>query len=200
MSAQPPPPAGLDDSSDTARKDTNRPLAGVPCRGQSSALFCRPVSSVEDTYWHFTRAILLAPILPSSCWIEQRPASNGATMAGKVIVVDDSTLARTQIASILVGGGYEVVQAVDGSDGLAKIRDHGDAGLVLCDINMPNLSGLEVLAQISNEARARMIFLMLTTEVEPRLIQRAKALGSRGWIVKPFSPLLLLATVKKLIA
>lgn len=121
-------------------------------------------------------------------------------MAGKVIVVDDSTLARTQIASILVGGGYEVVQAVDGSDGLAKIRDHGDAGLVLCDINMPNLSGLEVLAQISNEARARMIFLMLTTEVEPRLIQRAKALGSRGWIVKPFSPLLLLATVKKLIA
>lgn len=117
----------------------------------------------------------------------------------KVIVVDDSQTARTQVASTLTGAGYEVIEAVDGADGIAKIQHHDDAALVLCDINMPNINGLDMLGLVSPETRARMIFLMLTTEADPRLVQRAKAVGARGWIVKPFNPSLLVSAVKKLV-
>lgn len=117
----------------------------------------------------------------------------------KVIVVDDSQTARTQVSSTLVGAGYQVIEAVDGTDGIAKIQHHDDAALVLCDVNMPNMNGLDMLGSVPAETRAKMIFLMLTTEADPRLVQRAKAVGARGWIVKPFNPSLLVSAVKKLV-
>lgn len=117
----------------------------------------------------------------------------------KIIIVDDSRTARMQVRNTLAGAPFEVIEAVDGRDGLAKIAANDDAALVLCDVNMPVLGGLEMLEAVSPETRGRMAFLMLTTEAEPRLVQRAKACGAKGWIVKPFKPELLVAAVKKLI-
>lgn len=117
----------------------------------------------------------------------------------KVIVVDDSQTARSQVTSTLGGAGYQVIEAVDGKDGIAKIQHHDDAALVLCDVNMPNMNGLDMLGLLPADTRARMIFLMLTTEADPRLVQRAKDVGARGWIVKPFNPSLLVSAVKKLV-
>lgn len=116
----------------------------------------------------------------------------------KIIVVDDSRTSRTQVIHALANAGFEIVEAIDGKDGLAKIAAHNDAKLVLCDINMPNLNGLEMMDALPQDTRSSMSFLMLTTEAEPRLVQRAKELGAKGWFVKPFKPELLLAAVKKL--
>jgi two-component system chemotaxis response regulator CheY len=120
-------------------------------------------------------------------------------MSKKVIIVDDSRTARQQVKSALAGAGYEIVEAVDGLDGLSKMGASSDAALVLCDVNMPNLNGLEMIETYNRDAGSPgHTFVMLTTEAEPELVQRAKACGARGWIVKPFKPDLLLAAVRKL--
>lgn len=117
----------------------------------------------------------------------------------KIIIVDDSRTARMQVKNTLSGAGFDIVEAVDGQDGLSKIEANTDAALVLCDVNMPVLGGLDMLEAIPADRRSRMTFLMLTTEAEPRLVQKAKEFGAKGWIVKPFKPELLLAAVKKLV-
>jgi len=121
-------------------------------------------------------------------------------LSNKVIVIDDSHTARQQVSTTLNGVGYEVVEAVNGPDGLQKIADHPSASLVLCDINMPGMSGLEVLARLKAERRAEpLIVIMFTTEADPELVHRAKRSGAQGWIVKPFKPDLLIAAVRKLL-
>lgn len=121
-------------------------------------------------------------------------------MSKKVIVIDDSHTARQQVISTLCGVGYDVVEAIDGLDGLHKLAEHRDASLVLCDLNMPAMNGLEVLGHLHAEKRAdRPIVLMFTTEMELDLIQQAKQAGAKGWIVKPFKPDLLIAAVRKLV-
>jgi two-component system chemotaxis response regulator CheY len=121
-------------------------------------------------------------------------------MGKKVIVVDDSRTARQQVKSALVGAGYEIVEAVDGADGILKMDANADAVLVLCDVNMPILGGIDMIEQLRRDGKgANHTFVMLTTEAEPELVQRAKACGAKGWIVKPFKPELLLAAVRKLV-
>jgi two-component system, chemotaxis family, chemotaxis protein CheY len=122
------------------------------------------------------------------------------TMKKKVIVVDDSRTARQQVRMALGGAGYEIVEAVDGADGIVQMDANLDATLVLCDVNMPNLNGIEMIESARRSGKgANVTFVMLTTEAEPELVQRAKASGAKGWIVKPFKPELLLAAVRKLV-
>jgi two-component system chemotaxis response regulator CheY len=118
----------------------------------------------------------------------------------KAIVIDDSRAARQQVANVLVGAGFEIVEAVDGNDGLEKINANADAKVVICDVNMPNLSGLELLAAVkASHPLGFPPFLMLTTEAQPELVQQAKKHGAKGWVIKPFKPELLLAAVRKLV-
>jgi two-component system chemotaxis response regulator CheY len=120
-------------------------------------------------------------------------------MGKKVIVVDDSRTARQQVVLALEHLGYLVIEAVDGVDGAAKIGAHHDAAMVICDVNMPNMSGLEMLADLHAHGRTPDLpVLMLTTEVQPAFVQEAKANGAKGWIVKPFKPELLVMAVKRL--
>lgn len=121
-------------------------------------------------------------------------------MKKKVIVVDDSRTARQQVRMALSGAGYDIVEAVDGTDGITQMDANMDASLVLCDVNMPNLNGIEMIESARRSGKgANVTFVMLTTEAEPELVQRAKACGAKGWIVKPFKPELLLAAVRKLV-
>ncbi len=117
----------------------------------------------------------------------------------KIIVVDDSRTAREQIIAALAGGDYQIVEAIDGNDGLVKIKDNTDASLVICDVNMPNKTGLEMLTEHRASPAGHIPTVMLTAEVQPELLQQAKRAGAKGWIVKPFKPELLMATVRKLI-
>lgn len=120
-------------------------------------------------------------------------------MGRPILVVDDSATVRQQIRQTLQTAGYEVFEAVDGQDGLDKIESVKPA-LVLCDVNMPRLNGIEMLTRLGTPALATLPVIMLTTEGQPSLIRKARDAGARGWIVKPFIPEQLVKAVQRLVA
>ena len=116
-----------------------------------------------------------------------------------VLIVDDSRTARARVASVLLEGGFDVVEAVDGVDGHAKITSNSNLSLVVCDVNMPKMGGIEMLRLVrANPRNADLPIFMLSTEGQPELISRAKKAGATGWMVKPFQPRVFLAVVVKL--
>lgn len=122
-------------------------------------------------------------------------------MGKKVLVVDDSLTVRQQVGLALQNAGFDVVEAVDGVDGEEKIASVADLSMVICDVNMPRKSGIEMLEAVkAGGQNAKLPVLMLTTEGQPELIQKAKKAGAVGWIVKPFKADLLIGAVKKLTA
>lgn len=120
-------------------------------------------------------------------------------MSATVLVVDDSATIRHQVGSALRAAGFSVVEAFDGAQGKARITAGGVA-CVICDVNMPNKTGIEMLEELKADAVKLPPVIMLTTEGAPQLIQKAKAAGAAGWLVKPFKAELLVAAVKKLTA
>jgi two-component system chemotaxis response regulator CheY len=104
---------------------------------------------------------------------------------------------RQQIRRILEGAAWEIVEAVDGADGLDKLLKMTGFNLVLCDINMPNLNGIEMV-QAATRAGVEAPIVMLTTESQAAVIRQAREAGARGWIVKPFKAEILLGAVNKL--
>ena len=120
-------------------------------------------------------------------------------MGKKIIVIDDSQTIREQVGTTLRQAGFDIVEAVDGVDGTDVIERTPDAALVICDVNMPNRSGLELLEGLRKDDKHKALpVLMLTTEGQPQLIERARRSGAKGWLVKPFKADLLLAAVRKL--
>lgn len=124
-------------------------------------------------------------------------------MAHTILIVDDSAVMRASIAFTLRGAGYEVVEAVEGKNGLALLRERGDAdqrpALILTDVNMPVMDGLTFIAEVKKTAHRFVPILVLTTESEEKKKQLARDAGAAGWLVKPFKPEQLLAVVKKFI-
>jgi len=122
-------------------------------------------------------------------------------MGKKVIVIDDSQTIRDQVGTTLRQAGFEILEAVDGLDGADVIERTPDASLVICDVNMPKRNGLELLEHLRKDDRFKTLpVVMLTTEGQPQLIERARKSGAKGWLVKPFKADLLLAAVRKLTA
>lgn len=117
----------------------------------------------------------------------------------KILAVDDSASMRQMVSFTLKGAGHDVVEAVDGVDALSKAKS-GSFDLVISDVNMPNMDGITLI----KELRALPAFkftpmLMLTTESTGEKKQQGKAAGATGWIVKPFNPDQLLATIGKVL-
>jgi two-component system chemotaxis response regulator CheY len=122
-------------------------------------------------------------------------------MNKKIIVIDDSQTIRDQVGTTLRQAGYEILEAVDGIDGAQVIEKAPDAALVICDVNMPKRNGLELLEGLRKDDRFKTLpVVMLTSEGQPHLIERARKSGAKGWLVKPFKADLLLAAVRKLTA
>ena len=120
-------------------------------------------------------------------------------MAKTILAVDDSTSIRQMVAFTLKGAGYDVVEAVDGQDGLDKAKSK-PINLVLTDQNMPKMDGLTLIKSLRAMPQYKMTpILMLTTEAGDDMKAKGKAAGATGWLVKPFDPQKLLEVVKKVI-
>ncbi|MFT3850320.1 MAG: response regulator [Propionivibrio sp.] len=119
----------------------------------------------------------------------------------KILVVDDSSSVRDEVAGFLKGSGIDVSTAVDGKDGLTKLKSDAGIRLILSDVNMPNMDGLTMVEKIRGELGNKSVnVIMLTTESSPSMKERGKAAGIKGWIVKPFNGPAVLETLKKLAA
>lgn len=120
-------------------------------------------------------------------------------MSKKILIVDDSRTIRQQVSFTLSKGGFTVVEAEDGQDGIAKLGANADIAMIISDVNMPNMNGIEMVEAIKAAGKHGAVpIVMLTTEGSGELIERAKAAGAKGWLVKPFKPDQLIAAVNKL--
>lgn len=90
----------------------------------------------------------------------------------QILMVDDSSTVRNEVGDFLTKNGLSVSFAVDGRDGLVKLKADPSIKLVVCDVNMPNMAAMK---------------------------ECGKAAGIKGWIVKPFKGEAVLATFKKLV-
>ena len=117
----------------------------------------------------------------------------------KVLIVDDSETIRLDVRRTLGAAGYQVLEARDGLDGLGVAAAHPDIALLILDVNMPVMNGLEMLDRLRQDPSTACIpVLLMTTEAEARLIARAKAAGAKGWFVKPVASEMLLKAVAHL--
>lgn len=120
-------------------------------------------------------------------------------MAKTILIVDDSASMRQIIRMALKGAGYDVVEACDGKDALAKL-DGRKLHLIISDVNMPDMDGLSFVkaAKLLPTYKFTPV-IMLTTEAGDGMKQQGKAVGAKAWIVKPFQPAQFLAAVAQLI-
>lgn len=119
-------------------------------------------------------------------------------MGKRIMTVDDSASVRQMVSFTLKNAGYDVVEASDGKDALAKLS--GPVDMVITDLNMPNMDGITLIKNLRANAACKFIpIIMLTTESQAGKKQEGKEVGATGWIVKPFKPEQLLAVVQKVL-
>ncbi len=117
----------------------------------------------------------------------------------KVLIVDDSETIRQQLSRGLGEAGFDVIEAADGVHGLEQVAAHANLSLIVLDVNMPRLNGLDMLDRLKTDPKAASVpVLILTTEAQQALIDRAKKAGARGWVIKPVKMDLLVKAVSKL--
>jgi two-component system chemotaxis response regulator CheY len=106
---------------------------------------------------------------------------------------------RQMVRYTLEGAGYEVIQAADGVEALDLAKGRG-VDLVLTDVNMPRMDGITLVKELRGLDNYKFTpMLVLTTESGPETKMRGKQAGATGWIVKPFNPDQLLATIARVL-
>jgi two-component system chemotaxis response regulator CheY len=127
------------------------------------------------------------------------PSGDRLYMSKRILTVDDSASMRQMVMFTLRGAGYEVVQACDGVEALELARESA-ADLVLTDVHMPRMDGITLVRELRTLPAYKFVpMLILTTESSQAKKMDGKRAGATGWIVKPFNPPQLLATVARVI-
>ena len=111
-------------------------------------------------------------------------------MALDVLIVDDSAAIRKILQRVLIQADVSlgsVMEARDGREALEKLKT-GPVGLILSDINMPNMDGLELLANLrADQTWEHVPIIMVTTEGSQNKVLQALQLGANGYVRKPFT-------------
>jgi two-component system chemotaxis response regulator CheY len=116
-----------------------------------------------------------------------------------ILTVDDSASMRQMVDFTLKAAGFAVTQAIDGLDALEKAKS-GSFELVITDVHMPNMDGISLIRELRKLPGFRFTpILLLTTESAPEKKAEGKGAGATGWLVKPFNPTQLVATVQKVL-
>ncbi len=145
--------------------------------------------------------LLLSSSIDNNNAIEVTPALAPVKKANLLLVVDDSLTLRTTLSKTLQKFGYQVIQAENGRDGLNKLKQKSEIDLVICDIEMPHLNGLEFL-NIVNQDRSvnNTPVVMLTSRSADKYRQIASELGASAYLTKPFIDKELHSTIAKLLS
>ncbi len=119
-------------------------------------------------------------------------------MSRKILVVDDSISARRQVVAAFAASEFQIVEAANGDEGVLRFKADADICLVISDLNMPVLDGIDMTAAIRKlPSNGHVPVILVTTEGTADQIERGKVAGITGWLVKPFNPNHLRAAVKK---
>ena len=114
-----------------------------------------------------------------------------------IMLVDDSATILLSISNILTKAGYAVEKAGNAAEGLAKFKSGMKADLLITDLNMPGMNGIEFIKEVRTLPNYKfMPILFLTTESQQSRKMEAKAAGASGWLVKPATADELLGTIK----
>lgn len=120
-------------------------------------------------------------------------------MLKKVLVVDDSALIHQMYKMVLMRYKCAIVDALDGQDGLDKLAKNTDISLVLLDINMPVMNGLDFIKKVKEAGTYNHIpIIIVSTEGKEEDTMKALSLGAKGYVKKPFQPSDLHALIEKL--
>lgn len=112
-------------------------------------------------------------------------------MSFNILIVDDSASMRSVIKKVVKVSGFDVGKFFEASDGVEALKVLQDdwVDLVLSDINMPNMNGLELIAKMAEDEIMKTIpAVMITTEGSEEKVKKSKMLGAAGYIKKPFMP------------
>jgi two-component system chemotaxis response regulator CheY len=116
-----------------------------------------------------------------------------------VLTVDDSVSLRKLVANTLISAGHSVEEASNGAEALEQLSKR-TFNLIISDINMPVMDGLTFIKKVrGGGGHKHTPILLLTTEMDPSKKKIAKESGATGWLVKPFDPEQLLATIRKVL-
>ncbi|MDH5822788.1 response regulator [Luteimonas sp. RD2P54] len=121
-------------------------------------------------------------------------------MSARILVVDDSASMRQMVSFALTTAGFAVEEAEDGRVALGRAQG-GSFNAVITDVNMPNMDGISLIRELRQLPAYKFTpLLMLTTESGADKKADGKAAGATGWLVKPFDPEQLVATVRKVVS
>jgi two-component system chemotaxis response regulator CheY len=120
------------------------------------------------------------------------------TMAKTIFVIDDSAVMTASVKQTLEMAGYKVETAKDGLEAFNRVKSGFKPDLIITDINMPNMNGLEFIKNVRTILRFTPI-LALTTESQSSKRDEAKKLGATGWLVKPVAGTDLINVVKQVL-
>ncbi len=116
----------------------------------------------------------------------------------KVLIVDDHNIFRKMTIK-MVKDDYEVVEGKNGDEGLALAKENSDIALILTDVNMPEMSGLDMIEEIRKLADfSDTPVVVLTSERDQSLKDRAESLNVHHWLPKPFKKDQLLEVIQKI--
>jgi len=131
--------------------------------------------------------------------MRSHPVSEGSAVPATIMFVDDSPSMRMLLRAALGDLGFHAVEAEDGVQALERI-DGAAPGLLITDINMPNLDGFGLIERLrAVPAHRNLPILVLTTESSDEKKQRARSAGATGWINKPFHPETLAAAIRRVL-
>lgn len=120
-------------------------------------------------------------------------------MPKTIMVVEDVTSMRGLLSITLKTEGYNVIEACNGEDALNKLGEQ-KVHMVISDVNMPSMNGLEFLKAMKSNPRYKIIpVVMLTTHGDQASKKKGQMAGAKAWIVKPFKPESIVKVVKKII-
>lgn len=114
-----------------------------------------------------------------------------------IMLVDDSATLLLSVSNILTKAGFSVIKASSAEDGLKKLATGVVIDLLITDLNMPGLNGIDFIKEVRKLAQYKfMPILFQTTESQQSKRMEAKAAGASGWLVKPVTATELLNTIK----